>query len=45
MRERVLTRIENYLAELCSVYGILATTAEEVWTTLERRFAGPYVHG
>ncbi len=43
--ERVLARLEKYTAELCSTYGILAATAEEVLSALEHKFAGPYVYG
>ena len=43
--ERVLARLEKYTAELCSTYGILAPTAEEVLAALESKFSGPYVHG
>lgn len=43
--ERVLARLEKYTVELCSTYGILAATAEEVLSALESRFSGPYVYG
>lgn len=43
--ERVLARLEKYTAELCSTYGILAATAEEVLTALEGKFTGAYVYG